>query len=151
MIRVLHSIATKLTTMSERVAMDTNIILYALNEADPIKKGVGLDIIRNYPLLPSQCFTEAINVCRRKWKYDKSKQIGIAEFLIENCQLESVSNTIVRLAHHLIARYDFQYFDSLVVATALQTNCTILYSEDMHEGLVVERQLQIANPFSKKK
>ena len=133
--------------MSERVAVDTNIVLYALNDAEPVKKAAALDIILQYPILSSQCFTEVINVCRRKWKYDKNKQIGIAEFLLNNSQLLPTYEEVVRLAHQLIARYDFQYFDSLIVAAALHSDCTTLYTEDMHHDLLVEDQVRIINPF----
>ncbi len=100
-----------------------------------------------YPVLSSQSFTEVINVCRRKWKYDKSKQIDVGEFLLANSQLIPTNEDVVRVAHRLIVSYDFQYFDSLIVAGALQADCSTLYSEDMHHQLLVEKRLQIINPF----
>jgi predicted nucleic acid-binding protein len=51
------------------------------------------------------------------------------------------------LAHHLVERYDFQLFDSIIVASALEAECDILYSEDLHHGLIVEDKLTILNPF----
>ncbi len=39
------------------------------------------------------------------------------------------------------------FYDSLIVATALESECTILYSEDMQDGLLIENQLKIVNPF----
>jgi predicted nucleic acid-binding protein len=44
-------------------------------------------------------------------------------------------------------RYGCAIFDALVVAAALRANCRILWSEDMHDGLVVDGRLRIANPF----
>ncbi len=44
-------------------------------------------------------------------------------------------------------KYKFQYYDSLIIATALENKCTILYSEDMQHGQIIERQLKIINPF----
>jgi predicted nucleic acid-binding protein len=35
------------------------------------------------------------------------------------------------------------------VASALENNCSILYTEDMQDGQVVEESLKIVNPFSK--
>jgi predicted nucleic acid-binding protein len=43
--------------------------------------------------------------------------------------------------------YGCTIFDALVVAAALRTDCRILWSEDMHDGLVVDGRLRIANPF----
>jgi predicted nucleic acid-binding protein len=44
-------------------------------------------------------------------------------------------------------RYDFQIFDSIVVASALEADCSILFSEDMQHSQIVDGRLQIMNPF----
>ena len=43
--------------------------------------------------------------------------------------------------------YGCAILDALVIATALRTDCGVLWSEDMHEGLVVDGRPRIANPF----
>ena len=48
----------------------------------------------------------------------------------------------------LVQRYDFQLFDSVIVASVLEAECDILYSEDLHHGLIVEDKLTILNPFA---
>jgi predicted nucleic acid-binding protein len=58
-----------------------------------------------------------------------------------------MSQETLEKALFLINRYDFQLFDSLIVASSLQAGCTILYSEDMQHNLLVENQLRIINPF----
>jgi predicted nucleic acid-binding protein len=47
----------------------------------------------------------------------------------------------------LISKYDFQLFDGIIVAAALEANCDVLYSEDMQDGMVIENTLKIINPF----
>ena len=133
--------------MSEIIAIDTNILLYALNNADAEKQKNASSIISHRPMLSAQSLSETINVCRRRWKYKKGKQIDVARFVLANTQFEPIGGSTVELAHTLIARYDFQYFDSLIVAGALESNCTVLYSEDMQHNLLVEKQLRILNPF----
>lgn len=54
-------------------------------------------------------------------------------------------------ALELMKKYHLQWFDSLVIATALSAQCTTLYSEDMQDGLMIEGQLTINNPFFSKK
>ena len=44
-------------------------------------------------------------------------------------------------------RFRLSVYDGLIVAAALETGCDVLYSEDMHHGLVVDRRLRIENPF----
>ncbi|MGB3590011.1 MAG: hypothetical protein WBA23_25925 [Tunicatimonas sp.] len=41
------------------------------------------------------------------------------------------------------------FFDSIIVAEALEADCTALYSEDMQHNLLVEKQLRILDPFKK--
>ena len=45
-------------------------------------------------------------------------------------------------------RYGFSVYDAMIVAAALEHGCTTLYSEDMHDGLVIEGRLHIVNPFA---
>jgi len=44
-------------------------------------------------------------------------------------------------------RYGYSYWDSLIIATALQNNCGILYSEDMQHDQLIEDRLRIINPL----
>ena len=50
-------------------------------------------------------------------------------------------------ACHLAARYQFSFYDSLILSAALECECSILYSEDMSHGQVIEKKLTITNPF----
>jgi len=43
--------------------------------------------------------------------------------------------------------YGLQFYDSLIIATALEYGCTKLISEDMQHGLVIDNCLTIENPF----
>jgi predicted nucleic acid-binding protein len=53
----------------------------------------------------------------------------------------------MKLAKQIIWRYDFQLFDSIIVASALEAGCETLYSEDMQHNMMVEGRLKIVNPF----
>ena len=39
-------------------------------------------------------------------------------------------------------------YDGLIVAAALGAGCDLLWSEDLHDGLVIEQRLRIVNPFA---
>ena len=41
----------------------------------------------------------------------------------------------------------FSFWDSLIIASALEANCQQLYSEDMQHGQLIAGRLQILNPF----
>ncbi|MDO5524188.1 MAG: PIN domain-containing protein [Bacteroidia bacterium] len=129
------------------VALDSNIVLYALDKEQSERKMRSLELILPNPFISSQVLSEVINVCRKRWKFDKEKLIGISTFLLNNCQIIPVTADVVQTAHTLIKKYQFQYFDALIVASALDANCNVLYSEDMQHGLSVNDSLRIINPF----
>ncbi|MEO3403933.1 hypothetical protein AAFN85_08515 [Mucilaginibacter sp. CAU 1740] len=63
------------------------------------------------------------------------------------CELFSADLNVFGEALRLIKRYDFQMFDAVVVASALEADCNILYSEDMQHNLMIDKKLTIINPF----
>ena len=67
--------------------------------------------------------------------------------LLMVCKYVPLTESMIKRSFDLVKRYDFQMFDALIVASALEANCTVLYSEDMHHDLLVEKQLRILNPF----
>jgi predicted nucleic acid-binding protein len=67
--------------------------------------------------------------------------------LYANCQIQAVDIITLQTAERLIQRYDFQIFDAIIVASALENGCQTLYSEDMQHKMVIDRKLSIINPF----
>jgi len=57
------------------------------------------------------------------------------------------STALYDRALDLHSRYRFSFYDSLIVAAALEANCTRLFSEDLQHGQRVEG-LVIENPFA---
>ena len=47
----------------------------------------------------------------------------------------------------LAERYGISIYEAMVVASGLHAECDTLWSEDMHDGMVIQDQLRIANPF----
>lgn len=80
----------------------------------------------------SKSSTEVINVLT-----ELSSVLPITEFSLQT-QLEAV---------RLMGLYSLQFYDALIIATALEHGCSTLITEDMQTGLVVEGQLTINNPF----
>ncbi|MDP3217965.1 MAG: hypothetical protein Q8S73_27920, partial [Deltaproteobacteria bacterium] len=50
-------------------------------------------------------------------------------------------------AFEIRERYRFSWWDSLIVASALETECEQLYTEDLQHGQIIEDRLRIVNPF----
>ena len=138
---------TKLTTtICEPFALDTNILIYL--EGNDVSKRETAEILLSYdPVIPAQVISEFINVIRRLRNISKYQLIAETANLFHHCLIAPLEQSTLDLAKILIEKYDFQIFDSIVVASALETNCVTLYSEDMQHNLTVNQQLKIINPF----
>jgi len=128
-------------------AIDTNILLYAHYDDEPLKTKIAIEILNSLPVVSSQVISEYMNVLRRKFNLSKESIIDICIANFEGCLLYPTTFEILKSAKILIKKYDFQLFDSVIVASALEANCDILYSEDMHNGLIIDKKLTIINPF----
>ncbi len=80
-------------------------------------------------------------------KIPKRQLITETSKLLRHCLIAPIDHSTLDLAKNLIEKYDFQIFDSIVVASAIETNCDTLYSEDMQHNLFVHKKLKIVNPF----
>jgi len=133
--------------MNKTIALDTNILVYCHSNDEFDKQKTATSLFALYPIISTQVLSEYINVVKRKLKLPKDEIMDICLQNIEMCILQPVSLATLRCARNLLDRYDFQLFDSIIIASALEANCHILYSEDLHHGLVVENRLKILNPF----
>jgi predicted nucleic acid-binding protein len=51
----------------------------------------------------------------------------------------------------LAERYELSTYDAMIVMSALHAGCDMLWSEDMLDGMAIERKLRIANPFGQRR
>ncbi|MDX2189611.1 MAG: PIN domain-containing protein [Bacteroidota bacterium] len=131
-----------------KTAIDTNILAYLHEAIAILKKEKAEIILSSRPIIPSQVFVEYLNFVRKSFKEKtKTEIISNALELVKYCQITSLSDTTFIKALSLIQKYDFQLFDSIIVASAIEADCEILYTEDMQHNLMVENSLTIINPF----
>ncbi len=131
--------------------VDSNIWLYALvqkqNEKDKGKHEVATQVIQPGMIISEQVIAEVTaNLIR---KTDTSSQ-EITAYLKEFYSLYQVVYPDLDMhlqAQQLRENYCFSFWDSLIVAAALKANCETLYSEDMQDGLLVNKTLRIINPL----
>ena len=133
--------------MNKKIALDTNILVYCHSNDELEKQEKAISLFSLCPIVSTQVLSEYINVVKRKLKLPKDEIMDVCLQNIEMCVLQPVSLSTLKYARRLLDRYNFQLFDSIIVASALEADCHILYSEDLHHGLVVENRLEIINPF----
>jgi predicted nucleic acid-binding protein len=136
--------------------IDTNVWVYALLEAknDDGKQQTALKLLRTLPVsvatyVSAQVINEFHWTLTRKYRLDEEvvhdKAInGIAAFATAVIPLEL--RTYLE-ASDIRKRYNFSFWDSLIVASALQAGCTTLYTEDLNHAMIVDKKLHIVNPF----
>jgi len=133
-------------TTKSSFALDTNVLIY-LESSDIHKRTIAETLLSCSPVISAQVVCEFINVTRRLRKIAKDQIITEAKTLFRHCPIAHIEHSTLDLAVDLIQNYDFQLFDSIVIASAIEADCDILYSEDMHHQLVVNKILTIVNPF----
>jgi predicted nucleic acid-binding protein len=130
-----------------KVALDTNIIIYNHGTIGEPKQIIADRLFDTVPVISTQVISEYLNVMKRISKIEKSELLAICAEWLEDCQIHAVGLSTIKLSYQLVKNYNFQLFDSIIVASALESGCEMLYSEDMQNGQVVENRLTIVNPF----
>jgi predicted nucleic acid-binding protein len=90
---------------------------------------------------------ELYNVLTKKKLKPKDEAKQIILEMVTNFTIVEIDVLKVMTALEINSTYGYTYWDSLVVATALQHNCDILYSEDMQANQLIEKKTRIVNPF----
>jgi predicted nucleic acid-binding protein len=133
--------------MSKRVALDTNVLIYLHDSSDARKRTIAKDLLASDPFISSQVISEYLNTTRRLLQLSKEELLSQTANLFSGCTIVSVMPNTLASAAELVKRYHFQLFDAVIVAAAKESNCVVLYSEDMQHGLIVDKELTIINPF----
>jgi predicted nucleic acid-binding protein len=130
-----------------RIALDSNILIYNHSLDYESKRIKARDFFNENPVVSSQVISEYLNVMKRNFKMDKQELMQLCSLWLEKCSIQPVILSTIKLAQNLISKYDFQIFDGIIIAAALEADCDIIYSEDMQNGQIIENILKIVNPF----
>jgi predicted nucleic acid-binding protein len=138
-------IATK--SMSGSAFFDTNVFVYAVVQDDP-RSQKAEELVAEGGTVSVQVLNEFVDVVRRKSRMPWDE----VRFAIENIKALCPDPLPLTLDTHrkalaIAERYGYRIYDALIVASALEARCTILYSEDMQDGQVIDGRLTIRNPF----
>src|SRR5271154_4029161 len=126
---------------------DTNVLIYAVAKDDP-RASKAEALLANGGILSVQSLNEFVSVARRKlsmpWK-------EVKEVLDLICILCPKPVPVLLDTHKgalaIAEKYGYSIYDSLIASAALEAGCKTLYSEDLQDGQIINRQLTIRNPF----
>ena len=125
--------------------VDTNIWLYAFIVGQDAVKSAKAQVVINQHANDIIISTQVINeVCvnlLKKAKLPEADIKPIIESFYARYQVAELTQDVLLKASELRDKYRFSYWDSILVATALLSGASILFSEDMDTSLTVEQML----------
>lgn len=133
--------------MSDRYFVDTNVVIYAFDRSD-FKSVIAKNLIVSQPFISTQVLSETTNVCLRKLKLSKEISFENTKYLMGICNVVLLTKTTYLIAFDVSINYGFSFWDSLIIASALENGCDVLYTEDMQHNQLIENKLRVLNPFN---
>jgi predicted nucleic acid-binding protein len=140
--------------MSARFFLDTNIFVYSFDASSPKKAAQATKLIRKGietrgGIVSYQVVQEFFNVALRRFAKPMSS-VDAEQYLSTTFRpLLAVhsSSALYGEALRIGARFRLAWYDSLIVASAIEGQCDVLYSEDFQDGQQIG-SVTIANPFA---
>ena len=134
--------------MKDKVFLDTNILIYVYSVTEPKKQKVATDLSKNTgSYISLQVIQELSNTLNKKFNLNWDQILMAIDELVENYSVITNDLPIVKSACELANKYQFSFYDSLIISAALEANCNILYTEDLQHNQLIENKLRIINPF----
>ncbi|AFY75455.1 putative nucleic-acid-binding protein, contains PIN domain (plasmid) [Synechococcus sp. PCC 7502] len=136
--------------MPDKIFLDTNIIIYSYSQDEPDKQQQAIKCLQSgQPWISTQVINETVNTLRRKFSLDFTQISAVINELTQQLQVATVSVKTIQSAIAISDKYQFSYFDSLIIASSLEVGCNLLYTEDLNDGQKIDYRLTICNPFLK--
>ncbi len=140
--------------MSGRFFLDTNIFVYSFDASSPKKAAQAQKLIRNAletggGIVSYQVVQEFFIVALRRFSKPMSS-LDAQQYLSTTFRpLLAVhsSPALYGEALRIGARFELPWYDSLIVASAIEGECGVLYSEDFQDGQQIG-SLSLSNPFA---
>ena len=132
--------------MSRDRFFDTNILVYAHTTGD-YRSDIARSLLLDGGVIGVQALNEFASVARVKLGFDWAQiQSAVGSILILCPNPRPLGVDIHLRALEISGRYGVSIWDGLIVAAAIDARCSVLLSEDMQHGQVVDG-VRIENPF----
>lgn len=137
--------------MKDRCFIDTNILIYPFDNSNSSKQKACSTfltqiLVNAEPVISTQTLGEFFNVVVRKLNFPKQDAMFEVQKLTETFPVYEIKTENVLHAMQISNATQFSYWDSLILAMAIDTGCSVLYSEDLSNGQEIEG-IKIVNPF----
>nr|VFJ91343.1 MAG: Predicted nucleic acid-binding protein, contains PIN domain [Candidatus Kentron sp. LFY] len=136
----------------EPVFLDTNMWVYLFtaprSTEDRRKRNIVQEVLSNHSniVVSTQVLNEASNVWLKKYGLDIDQVKSYLKTIRKSAEVHLLNETLTFQALDLFERYKLSFYDSLIIAAALDAGCRALYTEDLQHGQRIG-ELIIENPF----
>lgn len=130
-----------------RVFIDSNIIVYLVDNRSKEKTKKAQDFLSPDFFISTQVIAENVNVCLKKLHLNKETTFDFARRVLNRFRILQITEATLLKNFEISIKYQLSSWDSIIIATAILNSCSIIYSEDMQDGLIVENSVTIINPF----
>ncbi|MDA8138390.1 MAG: PIN domain-containing protein [Desulfobacteraceae bacterium] len=130
--------------------IDTNVLLYLLS-ADTAKADRAEAIVRDGGWISVQVLNELVNVARRKLAMPWTEIEAMLTLVRAICPVAPLTVETHDRGRAIAERYGLSVYDAMIVAAALLADCSVLHTEDLQDGLLIDDRLRIRNPFKRSK
>jgi predicted nucleic acid-binding protein len=131
---------------AKKIFFDTNTLLYLLSsdtkKADWVSKN-----LQQSNVISVQVLNEFTSASIRKIKISNSELDEFLDLFTSTFNVRSIDIDTFETGLIVSRRYGYHHYDSMIIAAALQAGCEKLYSEDMQHRQIIDKRLQIVNPF----
>jgi predicted nucleic acid-binding protein len=124
--------------------------LYAFIASQDLSKSeIAKDLIQQGAIVISpQVINEVcVNLLKKAQVGESNTRLLINSFY-SKYRVEAIDRDLLLNSSELREKWQFSFWDSLIVSSAPRSGAEVLYTEDMSDGLVVENRLTITNPFA---
>ena len=135
--------------MSDKIYLDSNILVYLFSDDEPEKQQIARKLVHGHSCITGINNLNEMNcvlVQKKKLSVEKTKLA--LDYVVRDVEIAFFRLATLRETLRIMERYNYSYFDSLVIAMALESNCKMLYTEDMQHGQILEKRITLWNPFS---
>jgi len=133
--------------LETKAFFDTNVLLYLLSE-DAAMADRAEELIAIGGVISVQVLNEFASVASRKLRMSWSEIRDVLSSIRAVCETEPVTVETHELGLELAERYRLSFYDATIVASSLRAGCETLYSEDLQDGQIINKQVRIRNPFA---
>ena len=133
-----------MNAMKIKLFVDSNIWIYLFTSDDVSKNELARKFIAdntakgNIFVITYQVINEVCAVLKRKKKFDEGKIQFVIDTMLDLCVIQDFSREIIIKASVLRDTISVSYWDSIIIAAAIESGCKSLTSEDLHNGQKIQ-------------